>query len=177
MSAAEPVAFSLVVGGPFHRALGRLRLLGGDSLPTRRTALLLALLAWLPAASLALAEAVARSRGAAWGFFEDPSALARALRERALLDYGRLANQHHLAFDRKWLAAGRDGEELLGAPDPSSISDLNASFAAVLALRVVPVDRAALLQLLLAAAIPMLAVVASRVPLLEFAKRVASVIL
>lgn len=49
------VRFSLVTGGPFHAALKCLGLTGADELPTRRAALSLALLAWLPPALLAVA--------------------------------------------------------------------------------------------------------------------------
>ena len=95
-----------------------------------------------------------------------------AARETALLDYGRLTSQHHLAFHRKWINAERSGEELMGSADPSSASDLNASVQAALALRVFPVDRFALIQLLAASGIPLLAVVLSQVPLVELGKRI-----
>jgi len=98
-------------------------------------------------------------------------------RERALLEYGRLASQHHLAFHRTWLGTGRDGEELLGSADPSSAGDLNASVQAVSDIRLVPVDRAALVQLVLAAGAPMLAVAASQVPLFDLLKFIAGTIL
>lgn len=89
------------------------------------------------------------------------------VRERALLEYGRLANQHHLAFHRKWIGEGRNGEELMGSPDPSSASDINATVSAVLDLRFVPVDRVAVIQLVIAAGIPLPAVVATQVSLGE----------
>ncbi len=98
-------------------------------------------------------------------------------RERAVLDYGRLANQHHLAFDRRWIGEKRSGEELLGSPDPSSVSDLNASVQAALTLRVVPIDIAAAAQLVVAAGIPMLAVVATQIPLVEVGRWIFGVIL
>ncbi len=92
-------------------------------------------------------------------------------RERALLEYGRLASQHHLAFHRKWSARG--GEELMGSPDPSSASDLNASVEAVLGMRVIPVDRVAVIQLVVSAGIPLVAVVARLIPLPELLKWIA----
>jgi hypothetical protein len=98
-------------------------------------------------------------------------------RERALLEYGRLANQHQLAFHRKWIVENRDGEELLVGPEASAASDLNATVGAALALRTVPFDRTAVLQLLALAGLPMLAVIASKMPLLEFAQRVAGAVL
>jgi hypothetical protein len=88
-------------------------------------------------------------------------------RERALLEYGRLATHHHLAFHRKWVEQSHDGEELMGSTDPSSAADLNASVETARGLHLVPVDRAAVLQLLVAAGVPLLAVIANQVPLAE----------
>lgn len=99
------------------------------------------------------------------------------VRERALLEYGRLANQHHLAFHHKWIVGSGDGEDLLGTTDPSSASDLNAAVEAVQDMRFVPIDRAAVLQLVLAAGIPMLAVVATLIPLADLLKLIVGTIL
>ena len=100
-----------------------------------------------------------------------------AERERALMEYGRLASQHHLAFHRKWIGEGRSGEDLLGSVDASSASDLNASVQAVRELRVVPIDRAAVLQLVVAASVPLLAVVAHQIPLRQLATWIVGAIL
>lgn len=86
------------------------------------------------------------------------------------LDYGRLASQHHLAFHKKWIGEARTGEELMGSPNPSSASDLNASVQAVQAMRFVPVDWVAVIQLVVAAGVPMLAVVTTQIPLGDLAK-------
>ena len=91
-------------------------------------------------------------------------------REKALLEYGRLASQHHLLFHRKWIDGEPDAEELLGSPDPSSVSDLNASVQEARNINVIPVDRFAVIQLVVAAGIPMLAVAATQLPLSELAK-------
>lgn len=79
-------------------------------------------------------------------------------RERALLQYGRLAHNHHLGFHRKWLDEGGSGEELLGSADPSSVSDLNASVQAALEMKIFPVTRTAVLQIAVVAGIPFLGV-------------------
>jgi len=86
-------------------------------------------------------------------------------REQALFTYGRLASQHHLVFHEKWIGASRSGDEIMGSPDPSSASDLNASVQAIRDMRFVPIDRAAIVQLVVAAGSPMLGVVATLVPL------------
>ena len=88
-------------------------------------------------------------------------------RERALLQYGRLAQQHHLAFHRKWIEADPTGSELMGVSDSSSVSDVNASVQAVHAMRSFPIERGALVMLLLAASLPFFPVMASQMPLNE----------
>jgi hypothetical protein len=98
-------------------------------------------------------------------------------RERALLEYGRLASQHHLAFHHKWIGEARNGEDLMGSADPSSASDLNASVQAVLEMRVVPIDRAAIAQLVVSAGVPLLAVVARQIPVAELAGWIVGTIL
>jgi hypothetical protein len=100
-----------------------------------------------------------------------------AAREQALLEYGRLANQHHLAFHRKWIGEARSGEALMGSPDPSSAADLNASVEVVREMRVVPVDGPAVVLLAVAAGTPLLAVVATQVPLADLARWVVGAIL
>lgn len=97
-------------------------------------------------------------------------------RERALLEYGLLGDQHHLAFHRKWIQGESGGEQLLGDPDISSAADLNASFQTIETMRIIPVDRSAILGLLTAAGVPMLAVVAKEIPLLELFKWIASAV-
>jgi len=100
-----------------------------------------------------------------------------ALRERALIDYGRLASQHHLAFHRKWIAENINGEELMGSPDPSSASDLNATVELVQQLRFIPVDFLAVVQLVLAAGVPLLAVVATQMPIGDLFKWIVGAVL
>jgi hypothetical protein len=87
------------------------------------------------------------------------------VRERALLAYGRLASQHHLAFHQKWIASGRHGEELIGSGDPSAAADLNAIMAGLSQLRLIPLDLPSLVQVLIAAGAPLVAVVITQIPL------------
>ena len=107
-------------------------------------------------------------------FFSSP--LYR-VREQALIEYGRLAQLHHQAFHNAWIGSDKQPEELLGHQDPSSAADLNACVQAVLDMRVVPLDRDAILQILAAAAIPFLAVLVYQVPLSEILKWIAGAIL
>ena len=94
-------------------------------------------------------------------------------REEALLDYGRLASQHHIAFHRKWIEPATHGAEIMGSVDPSSASDLNASVQAVLDMRTIPVDRRAVAQLVVSAGVPLLPVLATLVPLRDLIKSIA----
>jgi hypothetical protein len=98
-------------------------------------------------------------------------------RERALLEYGRAASQHHLAFHRKWIGATRNGEGLMGSPDASSVADLNDSIQPVLQMRVIPVDSTALAQVVVAAGLPLLAAVATQVPLADLVRWIVGTIL
>jgi hypothetical protein len=100
-----------------------------------------------------------------------------AARERALLDYGRLASQHHQAFHRKWIGEAQSGENMLGCPDPSSATDLNSSVQAVRDMRFFPIDVPAVAQLFLAAGLPLLAVVLREVPLADILQWVVGTIL
>lgn len=100
-----------------------------------------------------------------------------ALRERALIDYGRLASQQHLAFYRKWIAEGRSTDELMESEDISSLSDLNATVEIVRQLRYIPVDLYAVLQSVVAAGVPLLAVVLTQVPIGNLIKWIVGVIL
>ena len=114
------------------------------------------------------------------GLFLGPlSVFARPIylaREQALINYGRLANQHHLAFERKWMGEVRSGEELLGNPDVSSLADLNAGFVAVHSMHLIPVDREAVVGLFVAAGLPMLAVLAKEIPITDLLKWIAGAI-
>lgn len=98
--------------------------------------------------------------------------LLRRAREQALIEYGRLAHQHHHAFRRRWLDSDRSGEELIGSPDPSSSSDLNAIVTTAQEMRVYPIDHFAVVQLLGAAGLPLLAVALTRMPLAELVRRI-----
>ena len=63
--------FSLVIGGPVHSLLERFGLLGPDQLPTWRTALAFAAVAWLPPALLAGASYFYLNDAAALSYFID----------------------------------------------------------------------------------------------------------
>jgi hypothetical protein len=96
-------------------------------------------------------------------------------RERAMLEYGRLVHGHHTAFHSRWFDT--DGTELLGSPDPSSVSDLNASVDNVYGMSLFPVDRSALVLLVGSAAVPLLVAAAFRMPIGDLLGGIINVIL
>jgi hypothetical protein len=100
-----------------------------------------------------------------------------AVRDRATLEYGRLADQFHRAFHHKWIEEARSGEDLIGSPDFSPVAGLSTNLQTARKLHVVPVNRSAVAQLLIAAGIPLLAVVVREVPLADIVKWIAGKIL
>jgi hypothetical protein len=89
-------------------------------------------------------------------------------RFQSLLDFGMLAWRHDHAFDDKWIRIpGAHQERILGCPDVSSLADLAAGFEHVQEMKVVPVDRQALLVLVAAAVAPMLPFFVSTIPLTD----------
>jgi hypothetical protein len=100
-----------------------------------------------------------------------------ALKRQALLEYGALSSRHDAAFRDKWVTAKAAAEELLGNEDPSSLADLATGYERAKALRPVPIDLQAIAPILLAAAVPMLPLVALKVPLSEILKGLARVLM
>lgn len=85
MSDAQDHRFSLVGGGPFNAALGRIGLLGPDQLPTPRAAFGIAFCAWLLPGLLAVAQALGDAGHDAAAYFLDPTTLARFLLATGIL--------------------------------------------------------------------------------------------
>lgn len=96
----------------------------------------------------------------------------RAAREQAMIDYGRLAHRHHHAFRRRWVDVERSEDDMMGSPDPSSSSDLNALVSTAQEMRIYPIDHFAVVQLAVAAGIPLLVVALTQAPLLEIVRRI-----
>jgi hypothetical protein len=103
--------------------------------------------------------------------------LVRA-RYRATLEYGAIVSQHHRAFDAKWVR-GRpgDGGGLLGDPDASSLADVPSGFENVMQMHVVPLTRADALLLVLAAALPFVPLLFTKLSLEQFVSRLAQLLL
>jgi hypothetical protein len=100
-----------------------------------------------------------------------------SLKDDAVLRYGRLAGELHRAFERKWLQGAATGSELLGSADASAAADTNAIVGSIWSLRVVPIDLSTVVSVALAAGLPMLAVLATQMPLEELAQTIVGVLL
>jgi hypothetical protein len=88
-----------------------------------------------------------------------------AAREQALLEYGRLATRQHLASRRKWIGKTHDEESFSDSAALPSTAELNASVQAVREMGYSPINRTAVMHVIIAAGLPMLAVVVTLVPL------------
>lgn len=91
-----------------------------------------------------------------------------ALRRRAILQYGILAQMHSSDFHDKWIL-NRKGheEEFLTAPESSALADFGVSYENIEKMLPFPLDKGALLGLAIAVALPMLPAVLAEIPLRE----------
>ena len=91
----------------------------------------------------------------------------RRARKRALLDYGALVGEQGRRVYRKWILRQPvdDREELLSAPELGPVADTTSLYESVARMRTAPIGKKALLGILIPAVLPMIAVVAIRIPL------------
>ena len=99
------------------------------------------------------------------------------LREDAMFSLGQIASEHHVTFERKWLAEPRPGSKLLGSADVSSVSDIARIASSPYSLTDTSGHLPMAFQLALTAGLPMLAVVAMQMPLEQFLGYVLSTLL
>lgn len=93
------------------------------------------------------------------------------LRRKGILEYGILGQIHSTEFHQKWIRsrAGRE-EELLTAPEISTLTDFASSFENIEKLTPFPVDKGPFIVLILAIAIPLLPAVLAEIPFIEVVK-------
>jgi hypothetical protein len=98
-------------------------------------------------------------------------------RRRGNREYGALAERYVREFDKKWLRGGASpGEQLVGSGDIQSLADLSNSFEVVLGMRVAPITKQALVQLVAATLAPVVPLALTMMPLEELLKRLMSVV-
>ena len=97
--------------------------------------------------------------------------LSRA-RAAGRLRYGALASHHGRYFEERWLRTeDPPGEEILEAPDISSLADVQPGFERVYRMRPLPVGRSEIVPIVLAAALPYAPLALIVMPLSEILKK------
>ncbi len=96
------------------------------------------------------------------GFFVHKLSL---LRQRAMLEYGALAQAHVVSFHEKWIAQKVGGAEgQLTGYDIGALADLTISYSHIRRMRPFPVDVGTLIWLALAIAVPLFPAVLAEIP-------------
>ena len=98
-------------------------------------------------------------------------------RRNGLLDYGTLAMSYVKCFDEKWLRGRGQSEEILGSPDIQSLADLSNSYAMVRKMRLVPFSLDDAIPLVAAAALPVLPLLLTAMPLDAILNRLVKLVL
>jgi hypothetical protein len=92
----------------------------------------------------------------------------RRSKRQALLDYGALVGHHGRLVRERWIEKRPVTDDaLLEAPELGPVADTISLFEAVKSMRTVPLGKASIAPLALAAVIPMIAVLAIEVPVTE----------
>ena len=84
----------------------------------------------------------------------------RIVRNKGLVEYGRLARTYTESFDRKWVhSSGGSSEPILGTSDIQSLADMGNSFQLVQAMMIAPITKRLVLQIAAQAALPLVPVI------------------
>lgn len=86
-------------------------------------------------------------------------------KKRALLDYGELVGRHGRLVHKRWIEGREVGQPpILEAPELGPVADTAAMYDAVRSMRSVPLGKNSVLPVALAAALPIVAVLALQLP-------------
>ncbi len=103
-------------------------------------------------------------------------ALSRA-KKAGLREYGALAQRYAREFDQKWLRGGVPaGESLLGSADIQSMADLGSSFEVIREMKMAPITRQTLIQLVVATLLPVAPLLLTMVSFEELLSRLLKVV-
>jgi hypothetical protein len=104
--------------------------------------------------------------------------LARC-RFKGLLEFGALVWRHDLEFDEKWLgaAAVAPAGNILGSADVQSMAAISACYEHIDRMRLIPIDVKAFVVLVLAAAIPMVPLLGTAIPLREILMKLGEMVI
>jgi len=99
-------------------------------------------------------------------------------RRMGVLEYGRLANTYSLSFDRKWIHSVEPAaESLLGTSDIQSLADIGNSFGVVEDMRIFPITRRMVFQMVVMTIIPILPVIILGSPTAELVNLVLKAVI
>jgi hypothetical protein len=94
------------------------------------------------------------------------SGCLRRAKKQALLEYGALVGKHGRLVRERWIEGKRLADDaLLNAPELGALADTQAAYDAVKRMRTLPLGKSSIAPLALAAAAPMVVVLATKVPL------------
>lgn len=94
-----------------------------------------------------------------------------ACRLKGMSNYMEFAASYVNGFDKKWRGADASPEPLLGTPDLQSLADLANSMNIVRNMRVVPVSQLLLINLAMAALLPIIPLILFKYPVVELAEK------
>ncbi len=96
----------------------------------------------------------------------------------ALLDYGALVGRHGRLVKDRWIGGQAvEDDGLLSAPELGPVADMGTAYTAVAAMQVLLIGKESLVPLMVAAAIPLIAVLAIEVPIAEILKALAKAVI
>lgn len=102
--------------------------------------------------------------------------LAQAKRD-GLREYGTLSEQYVREFDTKWVhGSAPAAEPLVGSADIQSLADMGNSYEVVRTMRMVPLTKETVIQLVFATLVPIVPLALTMMPLEELLKTLAGVL-
>jgi hypothetical protein len=98
-------------------------------------------------------------------------------KRRGNREYGTLAEHYVREFDAKWLRGGAPADEpLVGSGDIQSLADLSNSFEVIRTMKIAPITREAIVQLVAATLVPIVPLMLTMMPLEELLKRLIAIV-
>jgi hypothetical protein len=103
--------------------------------------------------------------------------MARTKR-RSLLEYATLVGHHGRMVRDRWIVGTKlDDDALLSAPELGPVADTGAAYDAVAAMRVLLIGKATIVPLLIAAALPLIPVLAIEIPITKILAALAKAVI